>query len=297
MDRARKPLGVTCDDYVIGDMTDAAIVRDALSGCAAVVHAAATFYGGSEVLDANVQGVHNVVGAASELGLDPVIYISTIAAMYPPPGDVITVDDPIVNLKTTYGQSKAEGERFARARQAENQPVVTIYPAGVYGPGDPGPGETMKGLRDGLRFGWPITKTGISIVDVRDLAGIVVAALEPERGPRRYMAGGHFLTWPEFADLCDGITGRRTRRLYAPPLLLRGFGHLVDMVRRVIPFDYPLTHEATLMMTRFVPCDSDSTVTDLGISFRPTLETMADSIRWLYELGEIDAKLAGRGGA
>jgi hypothetical protein len=110
------------------------------------------------------------------------------------------------------------------------------------------------------------------------------------------MAGGHFLTWSEFADLCDGITGRHTRRLYAPPLLLRGVGHLVDMARRVIPFDYPLTHEATLMMTRFVPCDSDSTVADLGISFRPTLETMADSVRWLYELGELDAKLAGRGG-
>jgi nucleoside-diphosphate-sugar epimerase len=111
-------------------------------------------YGGKDVLDANVRGVRNTVGAACELGLDPVLYISTIAAMYPPPGDTIRVDDPIVNLKTTYGRSKAEGERLARKLQSDGAPVVSIYPAGVFGPQDPVMGETLKGLRDALRFGW-----------------------------------------------------------------------------------------------------------------------------------------------
>jgi hypothetical protein len=62
----------------------------------------------------------------------------------------------------------------------------------------------------------------------------------------------------------------------------------------IVPFDYPITHEATKMMTRLVPCDSGATVEQLGVSFRPTAETLRDTIRWLYETGEISAKIAGQ---
>ncbi|MGE4608531.1 MAG: NAD-dependent epimerase/dehydratase family protein [Myxococcota bacterium] len=286
--------GIEIDGHTVGDMADSDAVRSAMTGCDAVLHAAASLYGGNAVRDANVRGVENAVGLASELGLDPILYISTVAAMYPPPGDMIRVDDPIVNLKTTYGESKAEGERYARELQAADKPVVTIYPAGIYGPNDPGMGEPLKGLRDALRFGWPITATGVSIIDVRDLASVVVACLEPNRGPRRFMAGGHFVSWPQFADICDEVTGRHTRRVRLSPLVLRGVARLLDFAKKVVPFEYPLTHEASLMATNFVPCDSSSTIEQLGIAFRPTEETIADAIRWLYEQGEISAKTAGK---
>jgi len=277
-------------EVVVGDMTDAAAVGEALDGCDAVVHAAAVLYGGEEVYRANVAGAVHTLGAARERGLDPILYVSTIAAMYPPPGDVITVDDPIVNLHTTYGRSKAENERLARSLQAEGAPVVTIYPAGVYGPEDPAMGETTKGLRDGIRLAMPVTETGISIVDVRDLAKMIVVALEPGRGPRRYMAGGLFMTWSELADHLDNLTGRRVRRISAAPRVLRGMARALDLAKRVVPFEYPLTHEAALMMTRFVPCDSRKAQEELGVKFRPTEATLGDSIRWLYEKGELDAK-------
>jgi hypothetical protein len=62
----------------------------------------------------------------------------------------------------------------------------------------------------------------------------------------------------------------------------------------IVPFDYPITHEAADIMTRFVPCDSHATVEQLGIPFRPMAETLRDTIRSLYESGEINAKLAGQ---
>lgn len=296
-DKAKRILGargVDLDDVVFGDMTDAGVIRDALSGCDAVLHAAAELYGGDEVLDANVQGVRNTVGIAAELGLDPILHVSTVMVMYPPPGDVIRVDDPIVNIETTYGRSKAEGERFSRGLQAEGLPVVTIYPAGVFGPEDPGMGETSKAIRDGLRIGWPMTTSGVSVIDVRDLAATMAAAMEPGHGPRRFMVGGHFVTWPEFADICDGLTGRRARRVPMPPPLLRGAGLVLDWVKKIVPFEYPLTYEAALMMTGFVPCDSERTLEELGVHFRPTSETFADAIRWLHREGHLDAKVAGR---
>jgi nucleoside-diphosphate-sugar epimerase len=236
-----------------------------------------------------VQGARNVLGIGHELGLDPILFLSTIGSMFPPVGEQFTIDDRVHGLETTYGRSKVESERFARELQAQSAPVVTIYPAGVFGPG-----ETTKGLRDGIRFGWPITIGGVSIIDVRDLAEIIAAALEPGRGPRRFMAGGHFVNWSEFADLCDTLTGRHRPRLPIPATLLLGIGRLLDAAKRIVPINYPITHEAVEMMTRLVPCDSRATVEQLGVSFRPTAETLFDTIRCLYEAGEISAKVAGR---
>lgn len=277
-----------------GDMADAGAVARALEGCDAAVHAAATMYGGDEVLAANVAGVRHVLGGAHARGLDPIVHVSTVAAIYPPRGPVLTVDDPVASLASTYGRSKAEGERIARELQARGAPVVILYPGGIYGPGDPGPGETLKGLRDALRFGWPITRGGVSLVDVRDVARIAAACLEPGRGPRRYMATGHFLAWSELADLCQELTGTRARRIPAPAPLLRLAGRLLDGVRRLVPFEYPLTHEAALLMTDMRPGDSAATREELGVGFRAVRETLADSIRWLHRSGELDARIAGR---
>jgi dihydroflavonol-4-reductase len=291
--RVFKARGIEVDDYTVGDMADAQAVRSALVGCDAALHAAATLYGGEDVCAANVQGARNVLGIGSELGIDPILFISTVVAMFPPAGECSTTDDPVRGLPTTYGRSKTESERFARELQARGAPIVAIYPAGVFGPDDPGPGESSKGLRDGVRFGWPITTGGISIVDVRDLAEIIAAALEPGCGPRRFMAGGNFATWSELADLCDSLTGRRTRRLRIPASIMRGIGRLLDAAKTIAPFDYPLTHEAAAMMTQLVPCDSRATVEQLGVPFRPIEETLRDTIRSLYEAGEIRAKFAG----
>jgi len=279
---------------LLGDPAEviASYVEDA--GCDAVVHAAATLYGGEEICAANLQGALNVLGIGSELDLDPIVFLSTVVSMFPPTGERFAVDDPIRGLDTTYGRSKAAGERFARELQARGAPIVAIYPAAVFGPDDPGPGESTKGLRYGIRFGWPITSGGVSIVDVRDLAAIIAATLAPGLGPRRLMAGGHFTTWSELADLCDALTGRSAPRVPVPAPLLRGIGRLLDAGRRIVRFDHPITREAAEMMTRFVPCDSRATVAQLGVPFRATAETLRDAIRCLYERGEISAKVAGR---
>jgi nucleoside-diphosphate-sugar epimerase len=288
------PRGIEVPEVVAGDVADAAAVAEALRGCDAVLHTAAVMYGDGRVLSSNVDGARNVLGIAHELGLDPILHVSSIVAFFPLRGPAITVDDPVGSLTTTYGRSKAEGEHIARALQATGAPVVTIYPSGVYGPRDPGLGETTKGLRDCVRWVWPWTSSAISIVDVRDVARIIVAALEPGRGPRRYMAGGHLLSFVEQAQLCERLTGTRLRRVPSPPFLLRGLGFILDLVRKLVPFEYPLTYEAALMIDQNVPFDSRATVEELGVAFRPIEETFADTLRWLYEAGHIGARCAGR---
>ena len=286
-------------DVVVGDMTNAGVCKEALSACEGVVHMAASVEIGraGDIQAVNGAGNENVLGAAVEMGLDPVIYTSSVAALFPPRGATIRADDPIGELESDYGRSKTDGERRVRAMQAEGAPLVSIYPAGVYGPDDPGLGAGAKGLRDRLRFGCLMTSGGTSCVDVRDIAAILCALARPNRGEgtRRYMAGGHFLTWAEEADLFDELTGRKVRRFRAPPALVRAAGHTVDLIKRVVPsFDYPLTREAARYVTDFVPCDSHAVEQELSIQFRPTSETLGDAIRWLVRAGHMDARFAGR---
>ncbi len=287
--RVEASRGVTFGDVVQGDMTDATAVAKALDGCDAVLHAAANvdIAARSGIYDDNVAGIRNVVVQAAERGLDPVLYVSSIATMFPPPGPVMKPDDPIAHLETAYGRSKAEGERIVRELQAGGAPIVSIYPSGVIGPDDPGPSDTMKGLRDRLRFGWILTSGGAGCVDVRDLARVATAACAPGRGSRRYMAGGHFLPWADEAALCEDIVGRRVRRIPAPPWLVRAAGRGLDGLKRLFPIDYPLTHEAALFVTQFVPSDDSRTCEELDLQFRPVRETLTDAIRWLVEVGEL----------
>ncbi len=288
---------IPLDDVVLGDMGNAEVCRRALEGCDAVLHTAASFTigPGATAQAENAAGNRNVLGSAAEMGLDPIVYTSSVAALFPPAGPVIRADDPVGELQSDYGRSKTEGERYARALQDRGAPLAIVYPAGVYGPDDPGLGPGAKGLRDRLRYGWPLGGGGTSCIDVRDLAAICSSVMTAGQGPRRYMAGGHFLPWEDEADLCEEITGRKVRRIYASRSLLYAAGLVVDGLQRLFPsFDYPLTSEAARYVTDFVPCDSSQTLADLGLAFRDTRETLADAIRWLVASGHMDPAYAGR---
>ena len=76
--------------------------------------------------------------------------------------------------------------------------------------------------------------------------------------------------------------------------MIRGIGRLLDTAKKIVPINYPLSRETAEFMTRFAPCDNRATIEQLGVEFRPMEETLEDTIRWLYESGEISAKIAGR---
>jgi hypothetical protein len=44
-----------------------------------------------------------------------------------------------------------------------------------------------------------------------------------------------------------------------------------------------------VILTRAVPCDSESTLRDLKITFRPAETTLSESARWLFDNGHLTA--------
>jgi nucleoside-diphosphate-sugar epimerase len=292
------PLGVSGDDYVIGDMRDEEIVGRALDGCEAVFHAAAEVSverrRGASVLASNPRGTEVVIDGAIARGCDPIVHVSSVAALWRPGIPLLHANLPPAASEAAYGQSKSLAEEHVRRRQAEGAPIVITYPAAVWGPpAGTAMGESIQALAPYARAGAMLSAGALSIIDVRDLAAIHAATMEPGRGPRRYMCGGHFVRMPEYARLMRDVTGRRFPVFPMPSAGLRGIGYIADAAMHVLPFDSVLTHEGMNLLTLWVPTDDRGIHEDLGIELRDLRETMRDALVGLVGLGRLKPKHAG----
>jgi nucleoside-diphosphate-sugar epimerase len=279
-------------DVVVGDVTDRESVERALDGCAAVVHAAAHVSlaerDSARAEAVNVGGTRLVVGGAADRAL-MTVYVSSVT-VFGLGHSPITIEAPLTKAGGGYTRSKVAAERIVRELHEQGAPVAVVYPSGVLGPNAPDLGSTHLGL-----VGWvrtpPRMTSGCSIVDVRDVALAIERALDA--APARWMLGGTFLTYGELHAAIARVTGVHRPAMPMPAVALRLAGRAGDLVKRVVPFDYPLTYEAMVMATRACPYDSDATCRALDLQWRPVDETLADSIRWLAATGHLNARVAG----
>jgi dihydroflavonol-4-reductase len=272
--------GVVPPSFVEGDMTDPGAVAEALEGCDAVLHCAAVVAldrkRAAAVMVANPRGAEVVLGAAVERRLDPIIHVSSVSAVFKPGLALVTTDLPPTDWGSGYGQSKAGAEVIARAHQAAGHPVTITYPGTVTGP----PAGTIKGeiadvIATHLKAGVMPSAGAWSIVDVRDLAAVHVAALEPGQGPRRFMCGGNYLKMAELAAIYRELTGRRLPTVPTPGAVLRAFGSVMDGLMRVTPMQSLISAEGMAILTGWAPTDDHLVHEQLGVEWRGTKETLA----------------------
>jgi dihydroflavonol-4-reductase len=292
---------VTALETTAGDMTDKAAVADAVDGVDAVIHAAAVVAAlnradAERTVETNVEGTRIVIDAAIAAGLDPIVHISSVAALFTPSAPLITSDlAPATHADSPYTRSKALAEELARDRQAAGAPVTIVYPGGVSGPaaGDVF-GEVAEGFISMLKGGLiPLSGGAFGIIDVRDLAAVLVATLSPGLGPRRFVAGGELLDMHQVATALRTLTGRRMLVIPTPGVVFRGVGRMVDGIRKVVPFDTVYTAEAMDLLTQARPTDDSAVHDTLGVTYRPPIETIEAMVRALYDADRLSPKQVG----
>jgi nucleoside-diphosphate-sugar epimerase len=295
---ALAPHGLDGVDHVVGDMTDEAAVARALDGCDAVLHAANVLSldprRADEMLSMNPRGTSIVLGAAHERGLDPIVHVSSNAALMPSNGRVLTPESPLGDPPGAYSKSKVAAERIARDLQEQGAPVVIVNPVGLLGPHDPHMGDFSTVARDVMKGKMPLVPPGATpIVDVRDVAAVLAALMEPGRGKRRYMVIGGYLSLSEFAAEASRLTGRRIPAIQIPGKPLLAAGKAADVVARAVRIRLPVSFEGPWFMVHAVKVDGSAVERELGVRFRPAADTLADTYRWLYEAKHVSRKQAG----
>jgi nucleoside-diphosphate-sugar epimerase len=298
--RVFDPVGIAIPDgdVVVGDITDEARVDEAFVGCDSVFHCAALVemrrkYA-QQVLDTNARGVDLVIGGAVRRGLGSIVYVSSSSIFFYPGAPPLHLDMPLAQASTAYAQSKADAERLVRRLQDEGAPIRVSYPTGVVGPDDPGLSDANHALRSFYVETGIDTSGFFQIVDVRDLAALHLRQLELPGTAHRHVAAGPCLTWHETYSLLDELTGGRVRQFPCNGRLLRAFGSVGDVVKRVWDFNFPLTRDAMEYATLWPGVDGAATTRELGVEFRSAAETYGDTLRWMHREGHLESKHVGR---
>ncbi|OBF23218.1 dehydrogenase [Mycobacterium kubicae] len=267
---------------VVGDVRVSETIQQLLGGADAVLHAAG-IVGTDErraqaMWDINAHATERVLTQAVELGLDPVVSVSSYSALFPPPDGIISPDSPTVAGRSAYAKTKAYADRVARRLQNAGAPVVVTYPSSVVGPAfGTAPGVTERGWAPIVRWGVaPRVRAGMQMIDVRDVAEVHLRLMEAGRGPRRYVCGGRLLTFDDMVDALEAGLGKRVRRIPMSPGLLLAAGRLADVAGRFVRLADGLSYEAAMLLTAATPTDDSKTLRDLDMTWRdPTAAIIA----------------------
>lgn len=275
-------------EVALGDVLDEGSVDRALSGVDAVLHAASVYSFDPRrsvaMEHVNIQGARRVLRCAAQLGLDPIVHVSTTGALHRVDVDVnrLGPDSPPGNDPEPYARSKTTQEREARQLQDRGAPVVIVYPGAVFGPCDPYEGESTRGIRNVIRGRQVfVTRGQFPLVDVRDVAAVLDAVFDRGRGPRRYVAVGHVVPISEVFEAICTIAGVRRPVVALPDRLTLMVGRLADRLQQHVRPRLPISYEMALHAILEYEIDSSRTREELGIVFRPWQETLRDHIEWL----------------
>jgi len=292
--RCLAPFGMdVCQFEVItGDITDSAVLGTASASCDALIHCAGLF--SNRLKDAetlqrvNVEATREVLQCAAAASMDPIVHVSSYLALFPPVARIHSADDPVSQPTAMYAQTKAAAERIARDLQDAGRSVVTVYPGSVQGPFDPTYGIGSQLLEQAIRSGrYLVTEGGRSFTDVRDLAHLLHNLLQPERGARRIMCGGYYLSYEQQRQILERVSGTTIKPQRMPGFLLRALGSLADSISRRTGREFELTREAADVLTRSVPCDDQPGLLDPGYPLVGAEQSFRDLVCWMRDSGRL----------
>ncbi len=283
-------LELNCE-LVYGDLRSKKDVMAAMKSCVVGFHVAADYRlwvpDPETMYSINVGGTRNVFDAAKVLGLEKLVYTSTVGAL----GS--TLDGSPANEETPvsfsdmvghYKKSKFLAERLAEKYAEDGLPVLIVNPSTPVGPEDTKPTPTGKIIVDFLNRKIPgYLDTGLNLVDVRDVAEGHILALENGQVGRKYILGNENITLASLFDMLEKIDRSKIFRCKLPyyPVLLgayinAGISKLFD-VEPLIPLD------GVRMAKKHMFFDSSRAVNELGLPQTPVEKALEDAVKWFKD--------------
>lgn len=280
-------------DLVEGDLRDAASVARAIAGCEVVFHCAADYRlfvrRPAEIYASNVDGTRHVLDAAAQRGVRRVVYTSTVGTLGPMPDDSPADEESPVGLEDMVGhykRSKYLAKQVALERARGGLPVVVVHPSAPVGEADHKPTATGKIVLDFLRRRMPAyVRTGLNLVDVRDVARGHLLAAERGRVGDEYILGGRNMTLEEILGTLATLTGLAAPRLRLPHWLPLAVAAVDTGISRVLPREPWLALEALQLARHMMFFDSSKARRELGFEAAPIEPALERAVAWYREHG------------
>ncbi len=269
-------------EHVPGSILEEETIRRAVKGCDAVFHLAGRVSrdrrDASLLEELHVEGTRNVLSATGDRR---VVYASTSGtiAVSRDRNECATEFSPYPEKLVAgwpYYASKIRAEKLALEIAGDR--VVVLNPSLLLGPGDSrlSSTEDVKRVLEGRIPAIP--GGGLNFVDVRDVAGAFVTAMEKGVPGERYLLGGVNWTLRKFLSTVAEIGGVRITSLPAPGMLTLVTAHLSEPLFRAIGRTPPVDVVSAGMSRAFWTFDNSKARSDLDFRPRPPEETLRDTI-------------------
>lgn len=219
----RLPKGVPVEVAVVS-LADVRGLRAALRDVDTIIHLASAENQGSRgsLLTADIQGTENLIEAASDAGVDRIVYLSHIGAA-PASG---------------YPAFKAKGmaEEFIRRGKV---PYTILRTSLVYGPEDHFTNNLARLIRASLGF-FPIPSGGRTVVQpvwVEDLVTCILWSLQNDETVNKVyeLGGSEFFTLQQIVETIMEVTRRKRILVPISPITLRAMTVFLEGVSPNFP--------------------------------------------------------------
>lgn len=281
-------------EMVTGDLRDPEKLRTALTGCDALVHVAADYRlwvrDPEQMYAANVDGTRELLKLAREVGVERIVYTSSVATMgFKADGTIVNEESPVSleEMIGHYKRSKFLGELEAIEAAKAGQHVMILNPTTPIGAGDAKPTPTGRIVVDFLNRRFPAyVDTGLNLVDVSEVARMHVVALERGTPGERYILGGENLTLKQILDRMSAITGLPSPTRKVPHAVAMAFAFFDENITgKLLGKEPRATVEAVRMGKKMMFASSAKAERDLGFKVLPVYQAMRAAIEWFIAHG------------
>jgi len=279
---------------VVGDMRDAASMREAMRGVRYLCHVAADYRlwapDSEEIVRANTEGTRAVMEAALAAGVERVVYTSSVATLRVAGATAPVAEDAGMAAEEAIGgykRSKVMAERLVERMIAEQGlPAVIVNPSTPVGPRDVRPTPTGRIIVEAASGKMPaFVDTGLNLVHVDDCAEGHFLALERGRVGERYILGGQDATLREILGEIASLSGRKAPSVELPRWPLYPLAHLAEGAARLTGREPFLTVDGLKMSRYRMFFTSAKAQRELGYAPRPYREGLSDALGWFRAEG------------
>lgn len=274
---------------VHGHLHDQDSLRRALAGCRQLYHVAAHYAlwakNPSIFYDVNVAGSLNVLTTAQELGIERIVYTSSVSAVGIPHDGGLGTEETPVSLDQMIGHYKrskylAEQEVVHLARAG--LPVVIVNPSAPIGEGDIKPTPTGQMIVDYMKGRmWGYVETGLNLIDVDDVAVGHLRAMERGRVGERYILANRNMSLPEIFEILSGLTGIKAPHLKLPQQVVLPLAYLNHWVAEYLTHRPPRIPLDGVRMAKYcMHYDGSKAVRELGLPQTPIETALKKAVQW-----------------
>jgi dihydroflavonol-4-reductase len=272
---------------ITGDLLQPRTWREALSGCDALFHVAASFTHDPDLIPlmekVNIEGARLILQAALDAGIPRILHTSTIGTIGQPRDDSLATEETPFNLPnpSAYVRSKRAGEQIALDLAERGGPIVVVHPTAMLGPGDWRPTasgqKVLAFLHDRpLRY----MPGGINWTPVQDVAAGMILALEKGQPGRRYILGHTRGNLSE--DAFRALMARASGKPAPGPREARWKQQLRRLLKTTPP---PQPQRRPGTSPQKLTCDPSRAITELGMPQSDLLAAARQEIAWFQKTG------------